>query len=74
MAEGPATALRMVDDLAASGALRTTHLLPSVRGELLARLGRGDEARAEFLDAAARCGNDRERAVLERKAADAVSA
>ena len=74
MAEGPATALRMVDDLAASGALRTTHLLPSVRGELLARLGRGDEARAEFLDAAVRCGNDRERAVLERKAAAAVSA
>ncbi|BDZ63819.1 RNA polymerase sigma factor [Agromyces mangrovi Wang et al. 2018] len=74
MAEGPATALRMVDALAASGALRTTHLLPSVRGELLARLGRGDEARAEFLDAAARCGNERERAVLERKAADAVTA
>ncbi|GLI28020.1 RNA polymerase sigma factor [Agromyces rhizosphaerae] len=74
MAEGPATALRMVDDLAASGALRATHLLPSVRGELLARLGRGDEARAEFLEAAARCGNLRERAVLERKAAEAVTA
>ncbi|WP_353807337.1 RNA polymerase sigma factor [Agromyces sp. SYSU T00194] len=69
MATGPATALRIVDELAASGALRTSHLLPSVRGELLARLGRDDEARAEFLDAAARCGNLRERGVLEGKAA-----
>ncbi len=69
MATGPASALRIVDALADSGALRGYHLLPATRGELLLRLGRGDEARAEFAVAARLAGNDRERALLEAKAA-----
>ncbi|MBX9470418.1 RNA polymerase sigma factor [Microcella sp.] len=67
MAEGPATALRIVDTIAESGALASSHLLPSVRGELLARLGRGAEARREFELAASRVTNDAQRSVLERK-------
>ena len=69
MATGPAEALGMVDELVVSGRLAGSHLLPGVRGELLARLGRRDEAKAELELAARLCGNDRERAVLERKAA-----
>jgi RNA polymerase sigma factor (sigma-70 family) len=69
MAQGPEQALVMVDDLAASGRLSGSHLLPTVRGELLARLGRTTEARAELELAARLCGNTRERAVLLRKAA-----
>ncbi|MCR2783969.1 MULTISPECIES: RNA polymerase sigma factor [unclassified Microbacterium] len=69
MATGPATALRIVDRLQADGALRGSHLLPSVRGELLRRLGRVDEARSELLTAAALAANDREAAVLRGKAA-----
>ncbi|MBP8919899.1 MAG: RNA polymerase sigma factor [Micropruina sp.] len=68
MATGPANALRIVDALAASGALRGYHLLPATRAELLLRLGRDDEARAEFAVAARLAGNDRERALLEEKA------
>lgn len=68
MATGPASALRIIDGLAASDALRGYHLLPATRGELLRRLGRADEARSEFLRAAGLAGNDRERALLERKA------
>jgi RNA polymerase sigma factor (sigma-70 family) len=67
MAEGPAAALRVVDDLAAGGALSGSHLLPTVRGELLGRLGRTEEARAELANAARLCGNGRERELLERK-------
>jgi RNA polymerase sigma factor (sigma-70 family) len=67
MAEGPATALRLVDELVATGELAGYGLLPSVRGELLARLGRADEARAEFTWAIAQTANERERAVLEGK-------
>lgn len=70
MATGPASALRIVDALAASGALAGYHLLPATRGELLLRLGRKDEARAEFATAARLAGNDRERALLELKALD----
>ncbi|GAA4432641.1 sigma-70 family RNA polymerase sigma factor [Actinokineospora soli] len=66
MAEGPAAALSIVDGLA-GGALANSHLLPAVRGELLARMGRVDEARAEFDAAIALCDNERERAVLARK-------
>jgi RNA polymerase sigma factor (sigma-70 family) len=69
MATGPANALRIVDALAATGALRGSHLLPSVRGELLARLGRVDEARDELEAAARLTANDRERDVLLKKAA-----
>jgi len=67
MAHGPAAALPIVDELAGTEALAGSHLLPSVRGELLARLGRADEAREEFTLAVARCGNERERGLLERK-------
>jgi len=68
MATGPASALRIIDALAESGALRGYHLLPATRGELLLRLGREDEARSEFAVAAALAGNERERALLEQKA------
>ncbi|MEV3960292.1 DUF6596 domain-containing protein [Nocardia sp. NPDC050193] len=67
MARGPAAALPIVDELAAAGELANTHLLSSVRGELLMRLGRTTEARAELERAVARCANAGERAVLERK-------
>ena len=67
-AEGPATALRLVDELAAAGALSGSHLLPSVRGELLAQLGRADEARQELERAASLAANAAERSVLESKA------
>ncbi|MGX5681145.1 RNA polymerase sigma factor [Schumannella luteola] len=68
MATGPATALRMVDALADAGQLPGSHLLPSVRGELLSRLGRTEEARAALLEAAALASNTREAAVLRAKA------
>jgi len=69
MATGPATALAIVDKLGAEGALRGSHLLPSVRGELLARLGRIEEARSELTTAASLTANEREREVLRAKAA-----
>ena len=69
MAADPAEALRIVDGLASEGALRGSHLLPSVRGELLARLGRIEEARSELITAARLARNERERAVLRVKAA-----
>jgi RNA polymerase sigma factor (sigma-70 family) len=68
-ARGPAAALPVVDALAADGALAGSHLLPSVRGELLRRLGRDAEARAETERAVALCGNAAERAVLLRRLA-----
>jgi RNA polymerase sigma factor (sigma-70 family) len=67
-AEGPAAALAVVDGLVAAGALTDYHLLPSVRGDLLARLGRDDEARAEFARAAEMTQNDAEKALLLRRA------
>ncbi len=69
MAYGPQQALSMVDGLVVSDRLSGSYLLPSVRGELLARLGRTAEARAELELAARLCGNDRERSLLLRKAA-----
>ncbi|CCK28041.1 hypothetical protein BN159_3662 [Streptomyces davaonensis JCM 4913] len=68
MAEGPAPALEIVDALAAEPALRDYHLLPSVRGDLLHRLGRTAEARAEFERAAGLTRNARERELLLRRA------
>jgi len=68
MATGPASALRIIDQLSSSGVLRGYHLLPATRGELLLRLGREEEARSEFAVAAGLAGNDRERALLNRKA------
>jgi RNA polymerase sigma factor (sigma-70 family) len=69
MADGPAAGLRIVDDLAARGELAQSHLVPAVRGEMLARLGRRDEARDAYRAAAERCGNVAERGILEAKAA-----
>ena len=68
MASGPADALRIVDGLEG---LEESYLLPSVRGELLARLGRRSEAAAEFDRAANLTDNEREREVLADKAARA---
>ncbi|KTS12097.1 RNA polymerase sigma factor [Microbacterium testaceum] len=68
MASGPLEGLAIVDDLAEAGVLRGSHLIPSVRGELLARLGRHDEARAQLLEAADRTRNERAAALLRRKA------
>jgi RNA polymerase sigma factor (sigma-70 family) len=67
MAQGPAAALPAVDHLVAACSLAGSHLLPSVRGELLRRLGRTDEARREIDRAVRLCGNERERGVLQRK-------
>ncbi|QEV48815.1 RNA polymerase sigma factor [Streptomyces vinaceus] len=69
MAEGPQAALPLVDALAGEPALRTYHLLPSVRGDLLERLGRREEARAEFERAASLTHNARERDLLLGRAA-----
>jgi RNA polymerase sigma-70 factor, ECF subfamily len=70
MAWGPAPALELVDAISEEPALRDYHLLPTVRGDLLERLGRRAEASREFQRAAAMTGNARERAVLlERMAA-----
>jgi RNA polymerase sigma factor (sigma-70 family) len=64
MARGPEAGLAIVDGLRELGPLRQYHWLPSVRGDLLARLGRRTEARAEFERAAALAGNARERDLL----------
>lgn len=69
MAEGPEPALQIVDAIASEPALREYHLLPSVRGDLLLRLGRTAEARAEFERAAALTRNEPEREMLSRRAA-----
>ncbi|MGW0204982.1 RNA polymerase sigma factor [Streptomyces sp. NPDC003233] len=68
MADGPAEGLKLVDALTAEPALRDYHLLPSVRGDLLGRLGRTAEARTEFERAAALTRNERERQLLLAKA------
>ncbi|MEV6579868.1 RNA polymerase sigma factor [Streptomyces sp. NPDC051582] len=69
MADGPQAALPLVDALAGEPALRAYHLLPSVRGDLLERLGRREEARAEFERAASLTHNARERDLLLGRAA-----
>jgi predicted RNA polymerase sigma factor len=68
MAFGPAAGLELVDALASEPSLKSYHLLPSVRGDLLARLSRHDEARLEFQRAAALTRNERERALLLERA------
>jgi len=68
MAFGPAAGLELVDALVDEPALRTYHLLPSVRGDLLAKLGRSDDARKEFERAAALVQNARERELLLARA------
>jgi len=69
MAEGPAAGLAIADRLLAEPALAGYHLLPAVRGDLLEKLGRRDEARAEFERAAAMTRNARERDLLRNRAA-----
>ncbi|MEU8216394.1 sigma-70 family RNA polymerase sigma factor [Micromonospora taraxaci] len=69
MASGPAPALAIVDELIAANRLPGSPLVPTVRGELLTRLGRRAEARAELESAARLCANQRERSVLLGKAA-----
>jgi len=69
MAFGPSVGLERVDALAAEPSLRSYHLLPSVRGDLLAKLGRLAEARAEFERAASLARNARERELLLGRAA-----
>ncbi|WP_409184640.1 RNA polymerase sigma factor [Amycolatopsis sp. VS8301801F10] len=68
MAEGPEAGLVLVDKLLTEPALKNYHLLPSVRGDFLYKLGRRDEARAEFERAAKMTGNERERALLLERA------
>ena len=69
MAFGPAAGLEIVEAIGAEPSLQRYHLLPSVRGDLLAKLGRHEEARAEFERAAALTRNARERELLMRRAA-----
>jgi RNA polymerase sigma factor (sigma-70 family) len=72
MAYGPAAGLRLVDALTSEPSLKTYHLLPSVRGDLLAKLGRLDQAHAEFERAASLTRNAREREFLLERAAACV--
>jgi len=73
MADGPAAALELVDALVAENALARYHLLPAVRADLLVKLARPDEARAEFERAAGLTDNERERDLLLRRATECVS-
>ena len=73
MAFGPEAGLRIVDTLTSDPSLASYHLLPSVRGDLLAKLGRTEEARAEFTRAASLTKNARERALLLERAGQAPS-
>ncbi|HVJ36810.1 MAG TPA: sigma-70 family RNA polymerase sigma factor [Stenotrophomonas sp.] len=72
MAEGPAAALPLVEALAEHPALRHYHLLPTVRGDLLQKLGRHEEARAAFEEAAALARNSREKTLLEARARESA--
>jgi len=74
MAFGPAAGLELADALRAEPALANYHLLPSVRGDLLFKLGRRGEAREEFERAAAMTRNERERALLLSRVAECVQA
>jgi RNA polymerase sigma factor (sigma-70 family) len=74
MVDGPQAGLAIVDRLAHEPALKAYHLLPNVRGDLLYKLGRYDEARAAFEAAATLAGNKREQDFLKRRAAEAADA
>jgi RNA polymerase sigma factor (sigma-70 family) len=74
MARGPAAALAIVDRLAHEPMLKAYHLLPTVRGDLLQKLGRFGEAHAAFEAAAGLAGNKREQDLLKRRAAEAADA
>jgi RNA polymerase sigma factor (sigma-70 family) len=73
MAFGPDAGLELVDELTSEPSLKTYHFLPAARGDLLARLGRNDEARIEFERAAALTRNERERELLLKRAANCAS-
>jgi predicted RNA polymerase sigma factor len=73
MAFGPAAGLELVDALTSEPSLKAYYLLPSVRGDLLAKLGRTDEARTEFVRAASLTRNARERKLLLDRARDSAS-
>jgi RNA polymerase sigma factor (sigma-70 family) len=72
MAAGPAAGLELVDALTSDPSLQGYHLLPSIRGDLLAKLGRAEEARAEFERAASLTQNARERAFLIQRSKSMV--
>jgi predicted RNA polymerase sigma factor len=72
MAYGPAAGLEIVDGLTGEPSLAAYHLLPSVRGDLLSKLGRFDEARAEFERAASLTRNERERTLLLERAQECL--
>ncbi len=74
MADGPAAGLALVERLTHEPALKTYHLLPSVRGDLLEKLGRHEEARAAFEAAASLSGNRRDQELMKRRAATAAAA
>ena len=74
MAFGPAAGMQIVEALASEPALKNYHLLPSVRGDLLFKLGRNEEARAEFERAASLTRNTRERALLLKRAGECSNA
>jgi RNA polymerase sigma factor (sigma-70 family) len=74
MAEGPESGLALVDRLLGEPTLKNYHLLPSVRGDLLSKLGRHEEARAAFEEAATLAVNQRERDLLKRRATLAAAA
>ena len=73
MAFGPAAGLELVDALVAEPSLKAYHLLPAVRGDLLRKLGRSEEARAQFDRAASLTENARERELLQRRAAECAA-
>ena len=73
MAFGPAPGLELVDALIAEPSLKSYHLLPAVRGDLLRKLGRSAEARAEFERAASLTENLRERQLLQKRAAECAA-
>jgi len=73
MAFGPAAGLELVDALIAEPSLKAYHLLPAVRGDLLRKLGRSEEARAQFDRAASLTENARERELLQRRAAECAA-
>jgi predicted RNA polymerase sigma factor len=74
MAEGPAAGLELVEALAAEPALKRYHLLPSVRGDLLSKLGRHLEAAEAFEQAVTLTGNVKEQALMTERAATARAA
>jgi predicted RNA polymerase sigma factor len=74
MAEGPDVGLAIMERLMREPALKCYHLLPSVRGDLLHKLGRYEEAPAVFETAAALAGNQREHDLLKRRAGEAADA